>query len=231
MRKYECVLQDGAKDCGVASLLTIIKYYGGTVPKEYLRNITNTTNDGVSALDLIEAGRHLGFETKGVEGDVLELHNVNLPCIAHVVFDNKYKHFVVLFEINRKKNYLIIGDPGKGIIKLNIDDFKKISSNRFLIYQLHKPLPEIKTNDNVKKSLYYILFNNRADILSIFINSTIYLILNISTAFTFQFIIDKSITQNSYDNLFIIIILVSLLYSLKNASLYFRNKYVNFIIN
>ena len=94
MRKYECVLQEGAKDCGVASLLTIIKHYNGSLPKEYLRNITNTTNDGVSALALIEAGIKLGFDTKGVEGDALELHNAFLPCIAHVILDNKYKHFV-----------------------------------------------------------------------------------------------------------------------------------------
>ena len=229
MRKYECVMQDGAKDCGVASLLTIIKYYGGMLPKEYLRNLTNTTNDGVSALDLIEAGRHLGFETKGVEGDILELHNANLPCIAHVVLDKKYNHFVVLFEINRKKGFVIVGDPGKGIIKINIDDFKKISSNKFLIYQLHKPLPDIKTNDNIKKSLLYILLRDKKDIISIIVNSILYSILNIITAFTFQFIIDKSIVQNSFNNLYLISMIITFLYVLKDLTLFYRNKYVNFI--
>ena len=91
MRKYECVMQDGAKDCGIASLLTIIKYYNGSLPKEYLRHLTNTTKDGVNALSLIEAGKKLGFETNGVEGDILYLHNANLPCIAHVILDKKYK--------------------------------------------------------------------------------------------------------------------------------------------
>ena len=66
MRKYECEMQEGAKDCGVASLLTIIKYYKGYLPKEYLRSITNTTNSGVNALSFqsgVWRQRELGGQT------------------------------------------------------------------------------------------------------------------------------------------------------------------------
>ena len=42
MKKYECVLQDGIKDCGICALLTIIRTYGGDLPKEYLRDVTGT---------------------------------------------------------------------------------------------------------------------------------------------------------------------------------------------
>jgi ATP-binding cassette subfamily B protein len=229
LRKYECVLQEGAKDCGVASLLTIIKYYNGSLPKEYLRNITNTTNDGVSALALIEAGRKLGFDTKGVEGDALELHNAFLPCIAHVILDKKYKHFVVVFEINRRKNYVIIGDPRSGIIKMSIDDFRKISTKTFLLFRLTKQLPTIKTNDSIKNSLYSILFNNKYDILLIILNSKLYTFLNIVVSFTFEFVIDKSLSQNSVDNLYILLSILFFLYMLKNVSYYYRNKLINFI--
>ena len=229
MRKYECVMQDGAKDCGIASLLTIIKYYNGSLPKEYLRHLTNTTKDGVNALSLIEAGKKLGFETNGVEGDILYLHNANLPCIAHVILDKKYKHFVVLFEINRKKDYVIIGDPGRGLLKLRIDDFRKISTNTFLLFRYMKELPVIKTNDSISKSFLLTLFHNRFEVISIIINSILFTVLNIIISFTFQFVIDKSITQNSQENLYLIISIIVILYSLKNVSLFFRNKYVNFL--
>ena len=229
MRKYECVMQDGAKDCGIASLLTIIKYYNGSLPKEYLRHLTNTTKDGVNALSLIEAGKKLGFETNGVEGDILYLHNANLPCIAHVILDKKYKHFVVLFEINRKKDYVIIGDPGRGLLKLRIDDFRKISTNTFLLFRYMKELPVIKTNDSISKSFLLTLFQNKFEVISIIINSILFTVLNIIISFTFQFVIDKSITQNSQENLYLIISIIVILYSLKNVSLFFRNKYVNFL--
>ena len=42
------VSQDGIKDCGISCLLSIIRFYGGEVPKEYLREITHTTKEGVS---------------------------------------------------------------------------------------------------------------------------------------------------------------------------------------
>jgi ABC-type bacteriocin/lantibiotic exporter with double-glycine peptidase domain len=102
LKKYNVVLQDGNKDCGVASLLMIIRHYKGDAPKEYLRDLTGTTKEGVNALSLIEAGKKIGFEAKGVYGDVLNIEKKNLPCIAHVVIDNKYKHFVVIYEINKK---------------------------------------------------------------------------------------------------------------------------------
>ena len=41
-RKYPFVKQDGIKDCGVASLLMIVKYYKGNVGIEQLRDMTKT---------------------------------------------------------------------------------------------------------------------------------------------------------------------------------------------
>jgi len=46
LKKYEWVRQDDIKDCGVCSLLTIIKTYGGGVSKEYLRELTKITKEG-----------------------------------------------------------------------------------------------------------------------------------------------------------------------------------------
>ena len=72
------VLQDGVKDCGVCSLLSIIRFYGGDVSKEYLRELTNTTKNGVSAFDLIVGAKKLGFDAIGVSGDIKNI-DVNKP--------------------------------------------------------------------------------------------------------------------------------------------------------
>ena len=55
------VLQDGIKDCGVCCLLSIMRYYGGDISKELLREMTNTNKFGVSAFNLIEAAKKYGF--------------------------------------------------------------------------------------------------------------------------------------------------------------------------
>ena len=73
MKKISYVKQTDLKDCGVACLLAIMKYYGGYATKEYLREITKTTREGVSVYDLVEGSKILGFETKAIKGDILTI--------------------------------------------------------------------------------------------------------------------------------------------------------------
>ena len=134
MKRFECVMQDGPKDCGICALLTIIKSHNGNVSKEYLRNITNTTKNGVNALSLVEAGKKLGFYTEGVKGDIEKIEDRYLPCIAHVIIDGKYNHFVVIHKIDRQNHYVTIADPARGIIKLDIDKFRSISTSTYLFF-------------------------------------------------------------------------------------------------
>ena len=79
------ILQDGIKDCGICCLLSIIRFYGGDVSKEYLREITNTTKEGVSFYNLIEAAKKIGFEAIGVTGKLEDIKVNNLPCIVHFI--------------------------------------------------------------------------------------------------------------------------------------------------
>jgi len=90
--KYPFEKQIDLKDCGVCCLSMITRYYGGGVSREYLRQITNTTKDGVSAYSLIEGAKTLGFSSYGVSGTFTDITNDNLPCIAHVIINKNLKH-------------------------------------------------------------------------------------------------------------------------------------------
>ena len=53
IKKYPIVMQEESKDCGVACIQMIIKYYGGYVKKSNLLELTKTgkrVSDSVSAL-------------------------------------------------------------------------------------------------------------------------------------------------------------------------------------
>ena len=91
MKDKILVMQDDSKDCGISSLLSIIRYYGGNVSKEYLRELTKTTKDGVSAYYLIQAGRELGFNSFGISGDIKTMNNV-IPIINFVANFILYHH-------------------------------------------------------------------------------------------------------------------------------------------
>ena len=229
LKKKDIVLQDGPADCGICSLLMIIKYYGGDVSKEYLRNITNTNKNGVTALSLLETGNALGFSTKGVEGDIINLEQEYYPCIAHVIIDNSYKHFVVISKINCIKKIITIADPAVGIVNMKIEDFNKIATNNYLLFTPLKPIPTIKSDRKVFNIIIDFVIKNKAKFISIILFSLIYTFLNILTSFNIQLIIENVISTSNKYNLHVIIVSILFFVILKVIIDYFRAELLNFI--
>lgn len=222
-------MQDGVKDCGICSLLTIVRYYNGNYSKEYLRTITNTTKDGVTAFDLLEAAKNIGFDAVGVTGDVLDIANKNLPCIAHVVIQNKYKHFLVIYKIDKKNKVVMLADPSQGLVKMNVNDFEKMSTKVFLFLKPNKKIPYVKSESRVKNIIYNFLNENKKLLFIILLLSLLYNIISIMTSFNFQLIMNYALRHGSKYNLYIIFISMLILYILKELLIYIRNLVVNFI--
>ena len=89
------VLQHDASDCGVACLLSIIRYYGGSTTLQYLRELSGTTKQGTTLLGLYQAAGQVGFDAKGCETDILSLKEHGSPVILHLVLDGKFEHYMV----------------------------------------------------------------------------------------------------------------------------------------
>lgn len=222
-------MQDGVKDCGICSLLTIVRYYNGNYSKEYLRTITNTTKDGVTAFALLEAAKNIGFDAVGVTGDALDIAKKNLPCIAHVVIQNKYKHFLVVYKIDKKNKVIMLADPSQGLVKMNVSDFEKMSTKVFLFLKPNKKIPYVKNESKVKNIIYNFLSENKMSLFIILILSFLYNIISIMTSFNFQLIMNYALKYGSKYNLYIIFISMLILYILKELLIYIRNLVVNFI--
>jgi len=87
------VLQHDQSDCGVACLLSVIKYYEGNNSLEKLREISGTTKQGTTLLGLYQAANGLGFEASGNEADIQALIDHGEPLILHVVIEERLQHF------------------------------------------------------------------------------------------------------------------------------------------
>lgn len=222
-------MQDGVKDCGICSLLTIVRYYNGNYSKEYLRTITNTTKDGVTAFALLEAAKNIGFDAVGVTGDALDIAKKNLPCIAHVVIQNKYKHFLVIYKIDKKNKVIMLADPSQGLVKMNVSDFEKMSTKVFLFLKPNKKIPYVKNESKVKNIIYNFLSESKMSLFIILILSFLYNLISIMTSFNFQLIMNYALKYGSKYNLYIIFISMLILYILKELLIYIRNLVVNFI--
>lgn len=221
------VLQDGIKDCGVCCLLSIIRYYGGDVSREYLREITNTTKDGVSFYNLINGSKQIGFDAIGLSGTLENIDVNNLPCIVHIIIKNTYKHFVVLYEINKKKKQVTLMDPAKGKKTISFSEFNLLTSNNYIFLKPKKKLPIIKQRKIIYKNIKYLLLQNKKNILFTIILTLSYFILSILSAFHFKYLLEYAIAYNIYKNIYWISNIMIGLYILKNINDLLKNILLN----
>lgn len=226
--KYPFEKQKDLKDCGICCLKMITRYFGGCISKEYLRDITNTTREGVTAFDLIEGAKKLGFNAYGVNGDVLDIDNSKLPCIAHVVLKKSYYHFIVIYKINKKKKELLIADPSNNhISKIKLDDFKNISTNNYIFLKPMKKLLYVDKNTKLKDILTDFIFNNIKTIFKILILSIIITLTHIFLSFEFKILLEYVINYHNTNNLIFLSLIFLLLILIKELNDFRRNNLVN----
>ena len=118
-------LQLDQSDCGVACLMSLVKLYGGTNSIEKLRELSGTTRQGTTMLGLYQVANKIGFTAEGCEADINALIEHKQPVILHVVIENQLQHYVVCYEYDNEKGFLI-GDPAKGIYYLSKNELDKI---------------------------------------------------------------------------------------------------------
>ena len=211
--KYEVVRQRDLKDCGVACLLMIIKFYGGYIPLSKLRELTHTTSNGVSAYNIKTAAESIGFKVEGLKID--NFNNIKLPVIAHVCINN-FNHYVVIYKIKDKE--LIIGDPKDKVKKIKLEEFNKIFTNVILTFELKRKLPLYKNNISFYPFILNILKKYKIHIfLSLIYSITISLL---SLLLTFHL----EILSNNISLLFKTTIFFTIIYFLKNILIFIRNR-------
>ena len=192
-----------------------------------MRTLTNTNKNGTNAYYITLCAQNIGFSTRVVEGGVSDLENQILPCIAHVIIENKYKHFIVIHKV--EKNHLIIADPAKGIKKIKFDEFNKISTGKFILFKPHKKIPVIKNEKQFMKIFTNALLKYKKVLITILFFSFLYTIINIICSYSFQIIIEEAIYMYSLNNLHFIILIITFLSIMRNLLDYLRNKLINFI--
>ncbi|MGZ7242284.1 cysteine peptidase family C39 domain-containing protein, partial [Streptococcus pyogenes] len=107
--------QIDARDCGVAALASVAKWYGSNYSLAHLRRLAKTNMEGTTALGIVKAAKEMGFETRPVQADMslFTMEDVPYPFIVHVNKEGKLQHYYVVYKA--KKDYLIIGDPDPSV--------------------------------------------------------------------------------------------------------------------
>ncbi|MFR3329975.1 MAG: peptidase domain-containing ABC transporter [Odoribacter splanchnicus] len=122
MKKFPICIQQEARDCGVACIAMITRYYGQNYSIAELKNLCLPTREGVSLKAIASALEELGYRTVGGRVPLESLKKVGLPVILYW----EQCHFVVLYQIRRirKRVYFYIGDPAGRLIKYSQEEFE-----------------------------------------------------------------------------------------------------------
>ncbi len=221
MSKIEVVRQHDLKDCGACSLQCIIKYYGGYVPIDKIRDDTLTNNAGTTAYNLIETAKSYGFDALGITLDDVKNVNAYYPAIAHVVLKNGLNHFVVIYKVT--KNYVWIMDPAVGKVRKEIDDFYKIWDN---ILILLTPIDKILKYDKgltISSLFFKLIMKNKSIFLKICLINLVLMVFTIITSFYLQMAVS---TINQGEDMIVLKIVI-----IYFALTFFFKVFLNFIKN
>lgn len=128
------VRQHDMADCGVACLLSLIRYYGGESSILHLREISGTSNTGTTLLGLYQAAEAMGFDAQGAEANgIPDLIEHGKPCILAVIIDKVLSHFVVCY--GHENGRFIISDPAKGVVEMTEEDLSDIWTRKCLLLE------------------------------------------------------------------------------------------------
>lgn len=239
--KYKVVRQFDERDCGAACLATICKYYGLKISLSIVRELTKTDLNGTNIYGLIKAAEKIGFNATPLYGDFSELLHglengeIKFPFIAHIILDNQYEHYVVIYNI--KKDKIIIADPATGIVNYKLKKFIDVWTGKIVIFQLSGKLENCRAQKRVGEQLCKIIKKQSGWILTTLICSIIISSIGIVSAYIFQYIIN--ITQsdfmlfedNNYGILFILCGVVIALYVVELVLNIVRGKMLSHLSN
>ena len=215
-------------DCGPSCLRMIAKYYGRCYSLQNLRERSFITRQGVSMLGISDAAESIGMRTQGVRINLQQLiEDVPLPCILHW----NQNHFVVLYDIRKKKNLLwkrkiakdytfCISDPAKGKYPIDKAGFEKCwistkdEGKEAGFALLLTPTPEfherIDDQEQQKKNLsFYLryLFPYKSQLFQLMIGMLLGSVFSLILPFLTQAMVDQGIGNSNLN--FITLILVS----------------------
>jgi ATP-binding cassette subfamily B protein len=208
--KKTFVLQQDQSDCGVACMISLIQYFNGESTIEKLRELSGTNSTGTTLLGLYQCANQIGFNAEAFEADVINLKDLGEPCILHVVTEGNLQHFVVCYSFDGIN--FIIGDPAKGIIKLNELELNQIWKSKALLQLKPNDSFELKKQKGTAKWLWFKqLIKDDLNILTLtMLLGILATVLNLATAIFSQKLIDNILPSGNQHKLITSLILLFL---------------------
>ncbi len=200
--------------CGLACLVSIVKFHGGNTTQEKLRSISGTTKQGTTLLGLYQVANKIGFNAKGFEASIKDLKALKEPVILHILKEEKLEHYVICYGYNMGR--FLIGDPGWGITEYQEDELEAVWKSKTML-KLHPGNSFIKKDKQTKLKIKWIKSLISEDIVVLSIGAVLGILLAVSglaIAFFSQKLIDVILPSKDFRMLTIgLLILLVILFA------------------
>ncbi|MEJ1241188.1 peptidase domain-containing ABC transporter [Chryseolinea sp. T2] len=183
------VKQHDVSDCGAACILSVASHYRLMLSIARIRQMAGTSGKGTTIAGLVEALTALGFDAKGVRGDISALMNVPKPAIAHVMPRAGFHHYVVIY--GAESNHVELMDPADGRIHhYSNDEFLEQWTGVMVLM-----LPNDKFTPGNRKTpawrrLWNLMKSHKSVMLQALIGSLVFTLIGLSTSIYVEKIVD-----------------------------------------
>ena len=217
--KKTFTLQHDQQDCGIACLLSVIRFYGGNNSIRRLRELCGTSIEGTTLLGLYNCANLLGFTAEGCGAEIESIINYSEPLILHVQYENLMQHFLVCYEVKKTHNQtsFLIGDPAKGVYILDQKELEKIwVSKTCLTLTPNERFIKNETLQRIKFNWIKSLLKDDVSLLGMATAIGVAVAcLNLIMAVFSQKLIDEILPQKDLNKLYLSFVLVFLLLILR----------------
>lgn len=118
MKRFPNYKQLDNKDCGLACIQIVSKYYGKFFSIQDIRELSSVSKEGLSLYELGLTAERLGLKSLPVKAEFEKLtDNIPFPCIGH--WNNN--HYMVIYKVT--KDFVYVSDPRIGLVKYSNKEF------------------------------------------------------------------------------------------------------------
>ena len=118
-KRVPVLLQLSEVECGAACLAMILSYHGRKTSVSEVRDRVGLGRDGLTALEIVKAGRGYGMRVRAVSLQENDFRFVSLPAIVHWEFN----HYLIVERWT--PTYVDLVDPALGRRRVTADEFDK----------------------------------------------------------------------------------------------------------
>ena len=199
MKKGIKIKQHDITDCGAACLASVAAHFGLRFPIAKIRQYAFTDKKGTNLLGLIQAGKKIGINCKGVKGDYDTLVKFSpFPVIAHIVVKEALNHFVVLYHATDKQ--VILMDPADGKIhKKTREEFEKEWTGILLLTEKDVSFQKGRYTKSLFLRFFELLLPHKSMMFQALFGAVMFSILGLSTSVYVGKITDYVLIDKNYN--------------------------------